>query len=131
MVWATLALPGVILNGPIFIIASVISKKKAQGKQHSGVGVMAHFSPCHAEAFAASVVKVAGRDVLATWKILISLGIAPVLYTFYAILATVVAVKANNSLSLQLWTPFLVICALPFMNYAALKFGEAGVDVFK
>jgi hypothetical protein len=59
------------------------------------------------------------------------MGIAPVVYTFYAILATVIAVKANVSLSLQLCTPFLVICALPFMNYAALKFGEAGVDVFK
>ncbi|KAG8217488.1 glycerol-3-phosphate O-acyltransferase [Butyriboletus roseoflavus] len=113
MIWATLALPGVILNGPMFIIASVISQKKAQ------------------EALAASVVKVAGRDVLATWKILISMGIAPVLYTLYAILATVVAVKAHVPFSLQLWTPFLVICALPFMNYAALKFGEAGMDVFK
>jgi glycerol-3-phosphate O-acyltransferase/dihydroxyacetone phosphate acyltransferase len=59
------------------------------------------------------------------------MGLAPVVYTFYAILATVIAVKANVSLSLQLWTPFLVICALPFMNYAALKFGEAGMDVFK
>ncbi|KAF8136325.1 glycerol-3-phosphate O-acyltransferase, partial [Boletus edulis] len=113
MVWSTLALPGVILNGPMFIVASVISKKKAK------------------DALAASVVKVAGRDVLATWKILISLGVAPLVYTFYAILATVVAVKANFSVSLQLWTPFLVISALPFMNYAALKFGEAGMDVFK
>lgn len=84
-----------------------------------------------AEALAASVVKVAGRDVLATWKILISLGLAPVLYTFYAIVATLVAAKAHASLTFKLWTPFLVICALPFMNYAALKFGEAGVDVFK
>jgi glycerol-3-phosphate O-acyltransferase/dihydroxyacetone phosphate acyltransferase len=83
------------------------------------------------EALAGSVVKVAGRDVLATWKILISLGIAPVLYTCYAFLATLVAVKANAPLRVQLWTPFLVICALPFMNYAALKFGEAGMDVLK
>ncbi|KAG9318451.1 glycerol-3-phosphate O-acyltransferase [Chiua virens] len=111
--WTILALPGTILNGPMFIIASIISKKKAK------------------EALAASVVKVAGRDVLATWKILISLGVAPVLYTLYAILATVFAVKAHVSWWLQLCTPFLVICALPFMNYAALKFGEAGMDVFK
>lgn len=83
------------------------------------------------EALAASVVKVAGRDVLATWKILISMGVAPVLYTFYALLATIIAVKANAHILLQLWTPFLVICALPFMNYAALKFGEAGMDVLK
>ena len=39
------------------------------------------------EALAASVVKVAGRDVLATWKILISLGVAPVIYAFYAFLS--------------------------------------------
>ncbi len=29
---------------------------------------------------AASTVKIAGRDVLATWKVLISLGVAPILY---------------------------------------------------
>ncbi|KAF9227958.1 glycerol-3-phosphate O-acyltransferase [Gyrodon lividus] len=113
VVWTILTLPGVILNGPMFVLASVISKRKAE------------------EALAASVVKVAGRDVLATWKILISMGVAPVLYTFYAFLATVVAVKANAPLRVQLWTPFLVVCALPFMNYAALKFGEAGMDVLK
>jgi len=31
----------------------------------------------------------------------------------------------------KIWTPFLVIFSLPFMNYAALKFGEAGMDVLK
>lgn len=113
MIWTSLALPGVILNGPMFILASIISRQKAK------------------EALAASVVKVAGRDVLATWKILISLGIAPVMYAFYAIVATIVAVKANTSLATRIWTPFLVIFALPFMNYAALKFGEAGMDVLK
>ncbi|KAG1731911.1 glycerol-3-phosphate O-acyltransferase [Suillus lakei] len=101
IIWTSLALPGVILNGPMFILASIISRQKAK------------------EALAASVVKVAGRDVLATWKILISLGIAPL------------SVKANASLATRIWTPFLVILALPFMNYAALKFGEAGMDVLK
>ncbi|KAI6167051.1 glycerol-3-phosphate O-acyltransferase [Pisolithus thermaeus] len=113
LVWAVLALPGTILNGPVIILASVISRQKAR------------------EALAASVVKVAGRDVLATWKILICLGAAPLLYTFYAILATVVAVRMQAPLGVRLCTPFLVICALPFMNYAALKFGEAGMDVLK
>jgi hypothetical protein len=83
------------------------------------------------EALAASVVKVAGRDVLATWKILISLGVAPVLYGFYAFAATVVAIKANASLKWRIATPFMVLISLPFMNYAALKFGEAGMDVLK
>jgi glycerol-3-phosphate O-acyltransferase / dihydroxyacetone phosphate acyltransferase len=83
------------------------------------------------EALAASVVKVAGRDVLATWKVLISLGVAPVLYGFYAFAATMVSVKANASLQWTIATPFLVLISLPFMNYAALKFGEAGMDVLK
>jgi hypothetical protein len=83
------------------------------------------------EALAASTVKVAGRDVLGSWKVLISLGAAPLLYIFYAILATIVATKAGVPLKWRLWTPFVVISALPFIGYAALKFGEAGMDVLK
>ena len=30
-VWAILALPGTILNGPMFILASVLSRRKAKG----------------------------------------------------------------------------------------------------
>ncbi|KAH8117421.1 glycerol-3-phosphate O-acyltransferase [Phellopilus nigrolimitatus] len=113
IVWSILALPGVILNGPIFIPASIISRKKAK------------------EALAASTVKIAGRDVLATWKILISLGVAPVLYATYAILATFIAIKANAPSWWIFWTPWLTIFVLPIMSYAALKFGEAGVDILK
>ncbi|GBE82279.1 Glycerol-3-phosphate O-acyltransferase 1 [Sparassis crispa] len=112
-VWTILALPGVILNGPIFLAASIISRKKAK------------------EALAASSVKVAARDVVATWKVLISLGAAPLLYTFYAILATVVAVKAHVPFAWRIWTPFLVMMMLPMVGFAALKFGEAGMDVLK
>lgn len=77
------------------------------------------------------MVKIAGRDVLATWKVLISLGVAPVLYTFYAALATITAAKANASSKWKIMTPALVFIALPIMNYASLKFGEAGMDVLK
>ncbi|KAI0093631.1 glycerol-3-phosphate O-acyltransferase [Irpex rosettiformis] len=112
-IWTVLALPGVILNGPIFLTASIISRKKAK------------------EALAASVVKIAGRDVLATWKILISLGAAPLLYGFYAFLATMVMYRANAPFEWLFWTPIAVIIALPFIGYAALKFGEAGMDVLK
>lgn len=83
------------------------------------------------EALAASTVKVAGRDVLATWKILISLGVAPVVYGFYAFLATVIAVRAGAPLKWRICMPFLTLTALPIMNYASLKFGEAGMDVLK
>ncbi|KAF8188418.1 glycerol-3-phosphate O-acyltransferase [Pholiota molesta] len=108
--WTLLALPGTVLNSPILILASIISRKKAKA------------------ALAASVVKIAGRDVLATWKILIAMGVTPVLYTLYAIIATLVAIRANAPLKWRIWTPFLVVVSLPFMNYAALKFGEAGMD---
>ncbi|KAH9063466.1 glycerol-3-phosphate O-acyltransferase [Lactarius vividus] len=112
-IWTTFALPGVILNGPIFLTASILSKKKAK------------------EALAASVVKIHGRDVVASWKVLISLGITPVLYSFYAVLATIIAIKANAPWQWRLLAPPLTITALPAIGYAALKFGEAGSDVFK
>jgi len=86
---------------------------------------------CPAEALAASTVKVAGRDVLATWKVLISMGAAPVLYSFYAFLATLVAIRAGASMKWRIWTPFLTMGALPVLGYFALKFGEAGIDVLK
>ncbi|KAI0273558.1 glycerol-3-phosphate O-acyltransferase [Gloeopeniophorella convolvens] len=113
LVWTVFSLPGVVLHSPIFITASIVSKLKAK------------------EALAASVVKVAGRDVLATWKVLISLGMTPALYAFYASVATVFAIKINAPLDRILWTPFLVLTALPCIGYAALKFGEAGMDVLK
>ncbi|KIJ44372.1 hypothetical protein M422DRAFT_252379 [Sphaerobolus stellatus SS14] len=111
--WTVLALPGVVLNGPVFLLASIISRKKAK------------------EALAASTVKIAGRDVLATWKVLISLGVVPVLYIAYAVLATIVAVKAGVPLKWKIWTPFITMAALPCIAFAALKFGEAGMDVLK
>lgn len=83
------------------------------------------------EALAASVVKIAGRDVLATWKVLISLVMTPALYLLYAIIATVIAIKADAPLNSIIWTPFLALGALPCIGYAALKFGEAGMDVLK
>jgi len=113
LVWTTFSLPGVVLHAPIFVTASVVSKTKAK------------------EALAASVVKIAGRDVLATWKVLISLVMTPALYLLYAIVATVIAIKADASRNSILWTPFLVLGALPCIGYAALKFGEAGMDVLK
>ncbi|KAG9100483.1 hypothetical protein FS749_015076 [Ceratobasidium sp. UAMH 11750] len=112
-VWTAFSLPGVILNGPIFILASVLSRKKAK------------------EALENSTVKVAGRDVIASWKVIISLGVTPFLYGFYAFLATLVVSRAGAPLSYQLWTPLVVMTALPFIGYSALKFGEAGMDVLK
>ena len=83
------------------------------------------------EALEASTVKIAGKDVLATWKILISLGVVPILYAIYAILATIIAIKADAPLNWRVAAPFLTIVLLPIMSFAALKFGEAGMDILK
>ena len=83
------------------------------------------------EALAGSTVKIAGRDVLATWKVLISLGVAPILYASYAVIAIVVALKANFPFGWIMWIPILAGAVLPIMSYAALKFGEAGMDILK
>ncbi|KAF7377429.1 Protein kinase domain-containing protein [Mycena sanguinolenta] len=109
-VWAIFALPGVVLNGPIFILASIISRRKAK------------------EALAASRVKIAARDVLATWKVIISVGVAPVLYLLYACMGALLAIRANAPMKWRLITPFMVLFGVPAMSYAALKFGEAGMD---
>ncbi|KAJ7063279.1 glycerol-3-phosphate O-acyltransferase [Mycena amicta] len=110
VVWTVFALPGTLLNAPVFILASLISRKKAR------------------EALAASVVKIAGRDVLATWKILVTLAIVPIQCLFYAWIATFL-LPASAPLKWKLLTPFAALFGVPVMSIAALKFGEAGRDV--
>ncbi|PWZ00331.1 hypothetical protein BCV70DRAFT_161640 [Testicularia cyperi] len=111
--WGGLALPGAILNSPIIILAKIISHKKAK------------------EALAASQVKVAGRDVLATWKVLVSLGVAPILYSFYAGLATYLASRSELSPRTKALMPLYALIILPTMSYSALKFAEVGIDIYK
>ncbi|KAL1743957.1 hypothetical protein HDZ31DRAFT_64566 [Schizophyllum fasciatum] len=112
-VWAVLALPGTVLNSPIFILASIISAKKSK------------------EALAASQVKVEGKDVLATWKVLVAVAVVPILYAIYAILGIYLAICAGASRPWIIATPFIVSVVLPITNFAALRFGEAGMDVLK
>ncbi|KDN45743.1 hypothetical protein K437DRAFT_224087 [Tilletiaria anomala UBC 951] len=111
--WGGLALPGVVLNSPIFILAKSISVRKAK------------------EALAASQVKLKGRDVLATWKVLVSLVVAPVLYTVYAGCATYLAHRYQLPWKQQMLMPLYVMAALPAIAYSTLKFGEVGIDIYK
>jgi glycerol-3-phosphate O-acyltransferase / dihydroxyacetone phosphate acyltransferase len=63
--------------------------------------------------------------------VLISLGLAPILYALYAIITTIIAAKAGASLKWRILIPLMLISSLPFIGFAALKFGEAGMDVLK
>jgi glycerol-3-phosphate O-acyltransferase/dihydroxyacetone phosphate acyltransferase len=83
------------------------------------------------EALAASTVKIQGRDVLATWKVLVSLAVVPLLYIVYALIATVFVYRYDILPEYRKYTPLLVIWLLPSLGYSALKFGEAGMDVAK
>lgn len=129
--WSMLALPGVILNAPIFIAATYISRKKAKGR-------FIFFPLClrrcllpTVAALAASTVKIKARDVLATWKVLVALAGAPTLYSIYAIGATLLAFKFDLPRKYKIWAPILTMLGLPFIGYSALKFGEVGMDVYK
>ncbi|ORX35994.1 putative glycerol-3-phosphate O-acyltransferase [Kockovaella imperatae] len=111
--WGLLSLPGVVLHAPVFILAKVISHQKAK------------------QALAASTVKIAGRDVLATWKVLVSLAVVPLLYISYAFLITFLAYRWNWAPEWRQYLPIIMFWVLPSLGYSALKFGEAGMDVAK
>ncbi|KAI7905642.1 uncharacterized protein BX663DRAFT_500453 [Cokeromyces recurvatus] len=107
---AIFGFPSLLINSPIIIIAFVISQKKQE------------------EALAGSFVKIAGRDVLATWKILVTLVGIPILYGFYSFLLFVYlwfnGYKHPFSLSLLVWV------ALPFIQYICVLVLERSIDIY-
>ncbi|KAK7747291.1 Glycerol-3-phosphate/dihydroxyacetone phosphate acyltransferase [Cytospora paraplurivora] len=114
-------LPGLLLFSPVFVLTKVISIKKAK------------------EALAGSSVKIQGRDVMATWKIMTALFFAPVLYNTY-ICIFVWRVYADRLWGywdyvprwIPLWTAFPIGWVLfPLITFAALRLGEVGMDIFK
>lgn len=109
-----LAMPGVIMFAPIFIVARRISLQKAK------------------EALAASTVKIKAKDVIGTWKILVALGLAPTLYIFWAAVATAFLSKAKLTGPLPKGVVFC-FCYLwsVLTTYASLRVGEIGVDYYK
>ncbi len=111
-------LPGTILFGPVFIAGKCISIQKSK------------------EALAASTVKIQARDVIATWKLLVALAFAPVLYTFYTVLLVIWTYKNRvygwvpESISFW-WIPVIGYTVFPTITFAALRFGEVGMDIAK
>lgn len=107
-----LALPGAILFSPVFLIAKRISTQKQKS------------------ALANSVVKIKGNDVVATWKILVSLVIAPIFYVFYATIG--LYMTRNYNLPIRGFALWLILyCFNVLITYSALITGEQGLDIFK
>ncbi|KAJ1711245.1 glycerol-3-phosphate acyltransferase Sct1 [Aspergillus flavus] len=111
-------LPGLLLFTPVFITTKVISKQKSQ------------------EALAASTVKLQGRDVMATWKLLVALAFAPALYAFYTVVFTIWAYHNRIQNTVPEWMPLWLIIPIgmvlfPSITFAALRIGEVGMDILK
>ncbi|CAO3695281.1 unnamed protein product [Umbelopsis ramanniana] len=113
LIWGLLAFPGAILNLPVAIVAKIFSAKKAR------------------EALRGSTVKIAGRDVLATWKILVGFVLLPTIYGLYTLLLFITLLHTDLSLKWKFIAPAVVWILLPFISYASLRFGEIGMDVYK
>lgn len=112
--FSILALPGTFIFVPVFICSKIISSKKKR------------------EALANSSVKVKANDVVATWKILISLGIAPIVYSFWATVGTIFIYKYSiltNWSKVWIWLGLYLFALL--LTYSSLITGEQGMDLFK
>lgn len=111
-------LPGLVLFAPVFIATKIISRQKAKS------------------ALAASTVKIQGRDVMATWKLLVSMAFAPVLYNFYTSLLAYKVYQDRLWGRVPDWVPIWAVFLagwvfFPAITYAALRFGEVGMDIVK
>ncbi|KAF1930062.1 uncharacterized protein M421DRAFT_419090 [Didymella exigua CBS 183.55] len=118
IVLTAFVLPGTVLFGLVFIATKMISIKKAK------------------EALAASNVKIQARDVMATWKLLVAMAVAPAVYLWYIGigLAWYRYNNCNGYLPDGVRKRYLIIIQAliyPTVTYAALRFGEVAMDILK
>ncbi|KAJ5460253.1 acyltransferase [Penicillium daleae] len=111
-------LPGLLLFTPVFIATKYLSMKKSK------------------EALAASTVKLQGRDVMATWKLLIALAFAPAVYATYTATFTYWTYRNRIQGHVPEWVPLWLIVIIgmvgfPTITFAALRIGEVGMDIIK
>ena len=81
-----------------------------------------------AQALKGSTVKLEGRDVLATWKLMVSILLFPVLYVFYTVAIGEVA-SDHLPPPWGLESALLFFFAFPFLGFGAMKSGENTVRV--
>jgi len=98
------SLPGIVFNIPVMAIAKYLSLKEAK-KAKQG-----------------SDVKIEGKDVIASYKVLVGLVLFPTAYWIYFWVA----------MYLYGWRGGMFIgILLPFLSYACIKMMEEGVSVWK
>ncbi|KAF2267533.1 CTR1 suppressor protein [Lojkania enalia] len=115
---STLVLPGLLLFSFVFITGKIISIKKSK------------------EALAASSVKIEAKDVMATWKLLVAMAVAPLTYVGWIFIFTYWYSYNQFQYRLPAGIPLKLlvlaqVIVFPTITYAALRFGEVGMDIFK
>jgi len=98
-----LFLPGFVINAPVPFIAKYLALKEAK------------------KALKSSDVKIEGRDVIATYKLLVSLVLAPLIY-FIEIFGVLIFYGLKNAL--------LFALCIPIFTYACVKVFEQEVQVW-
>jgi len=88
---AMLSFPGFIINAPIALVAKFYAEKEAKKRASS------------------SLVKIEGKDVIASYKLIMGLVLTPVIYLIYAGLV---------SYYLGIMTGLIFYLLLPFFSYA-------------
>lgn len=84
------------------------------------------------EALANSSVKIRGRDVLATWKVLVTLVLVPLTYFIYALLIYVyIGGILNLPTIYKIGISLQAFILMPAISYISLIFGERGMDIYR
>jgi len=100
----TPALPGIVLNLPIALVANYFADREAR------------------LALLSSTVKIRARDVIASKKILVALVLVPLVYFIYSVIVLIFYGPLFG---------FLTLISLPFFSYASVIVVEEGVLVWK
>lgn len=113
IVFGLICLPGFIINSPALYLISRISKVKA------------------AAAKKASSVKIHGKDVISTWKLLIALIVLPLIYGVYAGLLIYYSPSLKSKNVLLIGFQFMVLCnMLGLVSYTTVRLSEMVLDSY-
>lgn len=113
IVFGLISLPGFIINFPALYFIGRISKKKAEAAKK------------------ASSVKIHGKDVISTWKLLVALVLLPLLYGVYSIIIIWLSFFLTSNSIISLSVIFLSIFnSLVFISYATVRLSEMVIDSY-
>ena len=113
ILYSVALLPAFLLNLPALLLIDWISKKKAK------------------RAVATSTVKLKGRDVLATWKLMVGFVLFPLMYISYS-LPMAYRMSQNGYTAAQIAGIIMILsCILfPCLSYVAIKVAEHGYEAY-